>query len=389
MNLCLVCSEYPPGLHGGIGTATQLLARALVQAGHAVRVIGVYGREHRAPERGEDQGVQVWRLREPGVRLGWLVARYRLWRAIAGWVRAERVELVEVPDYEGWAAGWPRLPVPVVARLHGSATYFAAELGQPLGATVRRLERASLRRADFRCATSRYVAEHTARLFGLPAPDAILFNPVELPAAGDQPARSAQRVVFSGTLTPKKGVVSLVQAWPAVLRECPQAELHLYGKDRPAESGASMRAWLQEQLPDAARPSVQFHGHVAREELFAALATARLAVFPSVAEAFALAPLEAMARACPTIYTRRGSGPELIRHDADGWLVEPDRPDEIAAAIVGLLRDDALAARLGAAGQARVRALFAIDVLRPLNEAFYRRCLDAFAARAVAASRPA
>lgn len=34
MNICFICDEYPPGLHGGIGTMTQVLARALTQAGH-------------------------------------------------------------------------------------------------------------------------------------------------------------------------------------------------------------------------------------------------------------------------------------------------------------------------------------------------------------------
>jgi hypothetical protein len=46
MRVCFLCNEYPPGPHGGIGTFTQMLARALVQAGHQAWVIGRYSQGH-------------------------------------------------------------------------------------------------------------------------------------------------------------------------------------------------------------------------------------------------------------------------------------------------------------------------------------------------------
>ncbi len=60
---------------------------------------------------------------------------------------------------------------------------------------------------------------------------------------------------------------------------------------------------------------------------------------------------------CTSIYSRRGSGPELIEDGRDGLLIEPDRPDEIAEAIIRLLTcllftsdaaDDALRVEVGA-----------------------------------------
>ena len=57
MKACFVCSEYPPSLHGGIGTYTRVLGRALRHRGHEVRVIGVY-------PHGQDEPVQ--RIGEPG-----------------------------------------------------------------------------------------------------------------------------------------------------------------------------------------------------------------------------------------------------------------------------------------------------------------------------------
>src|SRR5947207_1564060 len=129
MKIGFVCCEYPPGPHGGIGTMTQIIGRALAERGHEVRIAGIYPRNYPAPDFEVDRGVQVWRLRGSHHRLGWIPARHRLFQRIAAWAKEGSIDVVEVPDYEGWAAGWRPLPVPVVARLHGSATYFAAELG--------------------------------------------------------------------------------------------------------------------------------------------------------------------------------------------------------------------------------------------------------------------
>jgi glycosyltransferase involved in cell wall biosynthesis len=89
--------------------------------------------------------------------------------------------------------------------------------------------------------------------------------------------------------------------------------------------------------------------------------------------------MEAMACACPTIYSNRTSGPELVRDGVNGLLIDPDDPGAIATAIIRLLGDAALARRLGQAGRRHVAEHFSIDVLAAVNEAFYRDCLTRFA----------
>jgi glycosyltransferase involved in cell wall biosynthesis len=386
LSVCFVCSDYPPGPHGGIGTMTQLLARALAARGHQVRVAGVYPETYPAEDREEDHGVQVYRLRERRAPLGWVAARMKLAQLVSRWSRAGTLDVVEVPDWQGWAAGWPRLPVPVVARLNGSAVYFAAERGAAAGGMTRRLEARSIHRADFVCSASLYTGERTAELFGLRADVKVLYNPVE-PVPVSTTARVPGRVVFTGTLTEKKGVVSLVRAWPLVLAQVPEAQLHLYGKDGATERGPSMRAHLQALLPASAASSVHFHGHVPRADILAALAEAWVAVFPSHAEAFALAPLEAMACGAPTVYSRRGSGPELIRDGRDGLLIDPDRPDDVARALLRVLHDETVAGDLSAAGRRRVEDSFGVERIVAENIAFYRRCLATFRRRPAPAGR--
>jgi glycosyltransferase involved in cell wall biosynthesis len=376
MRICFVCSEYPPAPHGGIGSVTRVLGRALAAAGHEVRAIGLYSRLDGLAQEEVDGDVRVFRLAMPDGRLGWTRGRRQLFQIVSRWADRGEVDLVEVPDWQGYAAGWPALRVPVAARLHGSSSYFAREMNDRLHWPDYCLEAVSFHRADFCCSTSAYTAARTQRLFGRRRqPVDVLFNPVE-PAPEPRRARALQRVVFAGTLTAKKGVVPLIQAWPAVVQARPDAELHLFGKDAGTAEGGSMREHLERMLPEGVRDSVHFHGHVDRERVQAEFQACGMAVFPSFSEAFSMVPLEAMMQKCPVIYSERSSGPELIDHGGNGLLIDPGKPETISQAIVALLSDSVMRNRLATAGRQTVAARFATDVLVSRNEEFYRRCIS-------------
>jgi glycosyltransferase involved in cell wall biosynthesis len=378
VNVGFVCCEYPPGPHGGIGSFVQTLARALVGRGHSVRVIGTYAPSYPAPDFEEDHGVRVWRLRHSGRCYG-VRGRYDLFRTVTRWAKSGAIELIEVPDWQGLAAAWPALPVPVVVRVHSSATSMALESNEHVGRALAWCERASVRRAEAWCSVSRHAAAMTREALHIETePRAILYNPVSILEAPPNVTRSTHHVVYTGKLLPIKGVCALAKAWPAVLRECPGAELQVYGRDTNfTEDGTSVQRQMVSRLGSAAS-SVHFHGHVSRAEIVGALQTARVAVFPSFVEAFAIAPMEAMICGCATIYTCRGPGPELIRDGYDGLLVDPGRPEEIAGAIVHLLRDHNLACQLGERGRLRVQTEFSLERLVPLNEAFYSDTIRCF-----------
>jgi len=380
MKLCFLCGEYPPAAHGGIGTMVRTLGRALVGAGHEVRVVGQYADLTETVQE-TDEGVDVWRMPQPRGRLRWIQGRRTLFQRIAAWTEQGETDLVEVPDWQGWAAHWPSLSVPVVARLHGSAVYFAAEMGRHTHWLTARLEANSLRRADFWCSVSDYTARRTKSLFGLPSgPDAILPNPVNVGPPIPWEGRRQGMVVFTGTLTEKKGVVQLVDAWRRVAPLFPEATLHLVGKDGTAPGGGSMTEHLQAQLDGLAPDRVRFHGQVPHARVMELLAEARVTVLPSLAEAFAIAPLEAMAAGCPTIASALGSGPELIENGVDGLTVDPRQPGEIEHALCRLLADEGLAERLGHAGRRKVESRFSMAHLLTANVQFYEACIQRHAA---------
>jgi glycogen synthase len=389
MKICFVCSEYPPGPHGGIGSLVQTLARALAGRGHRVRVIGVYDVGYPAPDYEEDEGVRVWRLREPRHLFGWVRARWRLFHTLSLWSRQGEIDLVEVPDYQGWAAGWPRLPVPVVVRLSGAHAFVSSVQGLPVSTVVRWVEKATLLRADSYSAVSRYVADETRTVFSLSnEPDTILYCPVTVPEELGPEPRTPYRVVFGGTLNFNKGILSLIEAWPQVKNRHRKAQLHIYGKDWRCDDGVMMRDRIQRRFSGTAKLDVVFHGMVNREELARAFRSASVAVFPSRVESFALTAVEAMAWGCPTIFTRTASGPEIIDHDENGLLVNPTSVSEIASAINRLLDDRVLATRLGRAGRRKVRDHFSIPVLIPQNEAFFAAVVQRFKRQQVLCEPP-
>jgi glycosyltransferase involved in cell wall biosynthesis len=139
-----------------------------------------------------------------------------------------------------------------------------------------------------------------------------------------------------------------------------------------------MQDYLTSQLPLGVRKTVHFRGHVGSAELRSALRLASVAVFPSYAEAFAMGPMEAMAEGCPTIYSQRGSGPELIRHGIDGLLADPDSPQQIAESILKLVHDENLAGELGRRGRETIVSNYSLEVMLRRNVDFYFQCVKSF-----------
>ena len=81
----------------------------------------------------------------------------------------------------------------------------------------------------------------------------------------------------------------------------------------------------------------------------------------SRSEGFPNVVLEAMAAALPVVATAVGGTPEAVVDGETGFLVRPDDHAAAAEALLLVLRDGRLAARLGACGQRTVTARFSLE----------------------------
>ena len=98
-----------------------------------------------------------------------------------------------------------------------------------------------------------------------------------------------------------------------------------------------------------------------RADIPALMRTLDCFVLPSIAEGMSNTILEAMASGLPVIATDVGGNPELVRGGETGELVAPGDPEALAARILGLASDPALARSYGRAGRARAEAEFGLD----------------------------
>jgi glycosyltransferase involved in cell wall biosynthesis len=90
------------------------------------------------------------------------------------------------------------------------------------------------------------------------------------------------------------------------------------------------------------------------------MAACDLLVHPAKQEPFGRVLLEAAACGLPIIATNVGGTSEMLTHAEHAWLVPPDDPFALAAAIARLVPDRALRQRLAAAAEIRIRNEFTI-----------------------------
>jgi glycosyltransferase involved in cell wall biosynthesis len=163
------------------------------------------------------------------------------------------------------------------------------------------------------------------------------------------PARPA--VLFVGVLERYKNVDGLAAAWRIVAPQVPDAELHIVGTG----SRRKVVDRLLRDLPAQTRWSRELSADEIAEELDSATCL----VLPSPREGMGRVIVEALARGRPVVATRGGGVPELVRHEANGLLVDGDDPRAFADALVRVLSDSELASLLAAAARPSV-APFAV-----------------------------
>ncbi|MCU1693153.1 MAG: glycosyl transferase family 1 [Frankiales bacterium] len=168
---------------------------------------------------------------------------------------------------------------------------------------------------------------------------------------------------------PLKGLVPLLEA-VAKLRTEREVELVVVGR---AKEGGYVDQALDRL---GVRDCVRFVTGVSEQELVDLFGSAQLGVVPSLYEGFSLPAIEIMSCATPLVATTAGALPEVVGPDGEAALhVPPGDPEALAAAMARVLDDDALAARLGAAGRARVERLYSWRSVAEKTVAWYRAYL--------------
>jgi glycosyltransferase involved in cell wall biosynthesis len=197
------------------------------------------------------------------------------------------------------------------------------------------------RAADVVLADSQAVAE---RLGDLPAH--VVYCPIQLHTPQIEPPwppAPGPVIAFVGRIEPRKAPLDLIAATPAIRAGAPGARVMIVGAD-PFASDPGYVAAVR------AAGEVEHYGWVA--DAAALMRHIDVLVAPSRQEPFGTVLAEAMAAGTPVVATRVGGLPEVVEDGVTGRLVEPGRPDELAAAVLEVL---ARRAPMGAAARRSAR----------------------------------
>jgi glycosyltransferase involved in cell wall biosynthesis len=278
----------------------------------------------------------------------------RLWRQL----RRERYEVLHAVEEAAMLAGLVLRRRPPL--LYDMASSLPEQLAQKrwlraawLQGLFRRLERALLGRAGFvvcSAGLSAYVAAaapgvaHREWRFPARPPQA---GPGEIAALRAELGlpEGAPTVVYAGNFEAYQGVDLLLAALPEALRSVPEAHAVLVGAANEAELGAA-----RDTLPEAVRSRVHLLPRQPRERIDGFVALADLLVSPRrYGRNFPLKLFDYLAAGKPVVATDVPAH-RAVLDERLALLVSPT-PVGLAAGIVRVLSEPALAARLGAAAR--------------------------------------
>ncbi|OHA82036.1 MAG: hypothetical protein A2675_00195 [Candidatus Yonathbacteria bacterium RIFCSPHIGHO2_01_FULL_51_10] len=138
-------------------------------------------------------------------------------------------------------------------------------------------------------------------------------------------------ILTASRLVPWKGFGTLIELFPSVLKEVPDATLYIVGSG-PEED--SLKKLIREHNLEA---KVILLGQLPRAILLRYLKAADLFVLNTFYEGFSHHILEAMNVGTPVLTTRVGGNPELVTDEKEGFLVAYNDRGALTESIVGVL----------------------------------------------------
>jgi glycosyltransferase involved in cell wall biosynthesis len=165
-----------------------------------------------------------------------------------------------------------------------------------------------------------------------------------------------------------KGWKELLKAFPTIRRDHPDAHLLLVACTSDAQRAGVLGLAAEMGLDGAVTATMP------RSDMPNVLAACDVVVDPSWAGTGITGTVrEAMALGRPVVAAAVSGNPELVEDGVSGLLVAPREVEMLAAAVSRLLRDQELAARLGAAARERIRRQFSTTLRLDRLESLYEK----------------
>ena len=150
-------------------------------------------------------------------------------------------------------------------------------------------------------------------------------------------------IVSVGRLYARKGLFTLIESMPAVVKRFKNAKFIISGKGQSDE----MRKLVTHAEKLGVKDNIIFTGYYPDKKLPKLYQAADVFAFSTFYEHHPFAVLEALSTGLPVVTTNVGGIPETIESGKNGFLVEPFNPKQFADRILYLLEHPAEAAEMG------------------------------------------
>lgn len=369
MKIAILVPLFPPKWIGGTEIATHNIARHLAERKHDVHVITSLGEG--LPKESIEQGFHVHRISQQtvkflGVILFWVKIFWALKRINPDVIHIQSLG-IGIP---GVFAG-KMLRKPYIVWGRGSEIYLPWRFKGVISKLV--LSNAAIVIAlteDMKMEMAKVCNQDIIVIPNGIEPDS--FQRLTRKEARDslQIEGPGKIILFVGKLDPIKGVKYLIQAMAIIGQKETDTRLLLVGDGEQRDELKSLVAKLHLES------QITFVGKVPNEKVPAYMATSDLFVLPSLSEGFPMAIIEAMASGLPIVTTRVRGLPEIVKDGQNGFVVEPEKPEEIAEKILLLLGDGKLREGISRNNKEKAKNHSWVTIAKRLEEV-YLSCFNA------------
>jgi glycosyltransferase involved in cell wall biosynthesis len=275
-----------------------------------------------------------WAERIPGLRtiLREPIYFWHLWRGL------KDVDIAHIFSASYWSFLLAPAPASFFAKMRGAKTLINYHSGEARDHLQRfRSAKFVLSRVDKIVVPSGYLVD-VFREFGLPA--SAVPNIVDLAQFRYRERTSLRpRLVCTRGFSAYYSVDIVVRAFAEVKNKYPEAQLDLVG-------GGPLEGDVRKLVADLNLSGVNFAGVASRQEIGKYYDQADIFINASWLDNMPLSIIEAFAAGTPVVTTSPECMPYLVEHERTGLLSPVGDADALAANVIRLLRDPALAARL-------------------------------------------
>jgi glycosyltransferase involved in cell wall biosynthesis len=366
--VCFISPEYWP-LSGGTGAYVYYLSNELMKNGYKIQIVTG---SNQTQDVKVNQQLDVSFLKIPKIPIvkSFMLAaassrKLQSIRATAN-VDVTHPQLPLTPNF----AVPPNFGKALVCTVHstwkGEAEAIRGEPYSRLNANekflvsfnwfLRFFEEGMLKRARKIIAVSRFTKWELTNYYKIPENKIrVIHNGVDVnkfkPAADKRKAKeelgfnpSDLAIVSVGRLYARKGLFTLIESMPAVVKRFPTAKFIISGKGQSDEMH-KLTAYADKL---GVKNNIIFTGYYPDKKLPKLYQAADVFAFSTFYEHHPFAVLEALATGLPVVTTTVGGIPETITSGKNGFLVEPFHPRKFSEKILYLLEHPSFAAEMGA-----------------------------------------